>query len=180
MASYTEDDWRYIQLQNVANAISEMDPSFPIDIRKAEPDAVVRLTSELAQRYPAITFTEMNYQRWTHCGDYFRIAGQHHQALLIYRSLCSHLHDVQTAQSKWWSKGTPLIWMSDCFFALQFHVHANRYAMLAHCEDAIGEKGKLNPNLGVYWRAISRHGISHYDLERYAKRLVTSGIPIRS
>ena len=40
--------------------------------------------------------------------------------------------------------------------------------MLALCDGSIANQGKLDPNLGVYWRAVWRRGFLAAELERYA------------
>jgi hypothetical protein len=63
----------------------------------------------------------------------------------------------------------PLVWISDCHFALGHPVLSKRYLMLTACEDAIRGRGYIAPeNTGVYFRLVWRHGMSDQQLRRYA------------
>jgi hypothetical protein len=69
-------------------------------------------------------------------------------------------------------KGTPLVWISDCFYRLGFLIHAKRYLMLTLCEDAIEGQGNVPADTtGVYFRLVWEHGLPDSELRRYAKRI---------
>ena len=68
-------------------------------------------------------------------------------------------------------KGTPLVWMSDCYTAMGCPGIAKRCLMLALCENAIHNKGKVPPDTtGTYWRLVFRHGIEDKLIKKYGKK----------
>jgi hypothetical protein len=67
------------------------------------------------------------------------------------------------------TRAMPLIWISQCFYELGFPVHSKRYAMLALCEDAVTDRGRIPPETGAYFQLAWRRGFSETELSRYAK-----------
>ena len=64
----------------------------------------------------------------------------------------------------------PLVWISECFFRLNFPVHAKRYLMYTLCEDAIGYGPKKRAKgSGVYFRAVRGHGMSDQLVSEYTR-----------
>jgi hypothetical protein len=165
-----------LQPHPIFEELKKIDPNLPPILEQilGTGDAVAKLVGQLVQMYPVDNFGEENATSWELCGSFFRSMMRFHEALFVYWRLYLHLLDVQQHEGRWRPKGTPLIWMSECFFQLGFYVHANRYVMLAHCDDALDASGILNPNLGVYWRAVSRHSLSDVELERYSAKFFES------
>jgi hypothetical protein len=109
---------------------------------------------------------------WDLIGYFYRLRNQWHQALSIYDAFYNHIILAQLQENKRYHKGTPLVWISDCFSQLGFPVLAKRYLMLAHCEDSINLKGNVSPGgTGVYFRLVWGYGISDGDLRRYAEEI---------
>jgi len=88
---------------------------------------------------------------WERIGNLFKNQGRFHEALSIYFALYYQLLEVQKKTGKFISKGTPLVWISECYFSMKFPVHTKRYLMLTLFEDAIQTKGNIPPeSTGVY------------------------------
>lgn len=108
---------------------------------------------------------------WERVGNLFKNQGRFHEALSIYCALYYQILDIQEKTGKFISKGTPLVWISECYFSMQFPVLTKRYLMLTLFEDAIQTKGNVPPkSTGVYWRLVYRHGLSDSELNRYANK----------
>ncbi len=110
---------------------------------------------------------------WELVGLYFYHHRRVHEALSILWGLYQQLLKGQKIVGRI-HKGTPLVWISDCFGMLGFLVHAKRYLMLTLCEDALREKGTISPNTtGAYFRLVWRQGLQHAELQRYAGQFLT-------
>jgi hypothetical protein len=134
----------------------------------AETDSAWTLTSILPQKYtPAQVVHPPGSRVWELAGLYFLNSHRLHEALSIFWSLYIHMVEAQTALGRV-HKGTPLIWMSECFRYLNFSVHARRYLMLTLCEDAQTDNGIVSPQGGVYFRGVWIYGLPHAELSRYA------------
>lgn len=108
---------------------------------------------------------------WERIGNFYKNQGRLHEALSIYRSLYEQLLESQEKSGKRVRKGTPFVWMSDCYAAMGFPVLAKRCLMLALCENAIHERGAVPPDTtGTYWRLVYRHGLSDAEVKRYGKQ----------
>ncbi len=106
---------------------------------------------------------------WERIGNLFKNQGRFHEALSIYFSLYYQILAAQDKTGKFISKGTPLVWISECYFSMQLPVLTKRYLMLTLFEDAIQTKGNVPPeSTGVYWRLVYRHGLPDSELNRYA------------
>lgn len=129
------------------------------------------LASKLPEIFtPAKIIQEQEIQTcWERIGNLFKNQGRFHEALSIYYALYYQLLEVQESTGEFISKGTPLVWISECYFSMQFPVLTKRYLMLTLFEDAIQTKGNVPPeSTGVYWRLVYRHGLSDSELNRYA------------
>jgi hypothetical protein len=93
--------------------------------------------------------------------------GRWHEAISVFLGLYQHPLRNQDNAKVWTHKGLPLVYVSDCYYHLGCPVLAKRYLMLTTCEDAIQDKGFINPERGVYFRLVWRHGLSHREVERY-------------
>jgi hypothetical protein len=93
---------------------------------------------------------------------------QPYDALHIFSQLYNHQQLAQTDYRV--HKGVPLLWMYECFLNMGYPVHAKRYLMLTLCETAINTKGEIDPEeSGVYFRLVWKHGLSDFELKRYAR-----------
>lgn len=94
------------------------------------------------------------------------------EALPIFAALYDHLLAAQEATGERVHKGMPLVWISDCYSAMGFTVLAKQYLMLTLCEDAIRDKGHVDPDTtGVYFRLIWEYGLPDAELKKYAKKV---------
>jgi hypothetical protein len=65
----------------------------------------------------------------------------------------------------------PLVWISDCFGALNYVELPKKYLMLTMIEDAIREKGKVSPEpTGSYFRLVWLKGMSDSRFKEYARQ----------
>jgi hypothetical protein len=95
------------------------------------------------------------HKKWEVVGSFYLDQKRFHDALAIYSKLYDHLLAAQDAAATWYTKGTPLVWMSECYAALGCTTISQRYLMLAYrrrdrgpWRDLADRKGKLLP-LGV-------------------------------
>lgn len=137
-------------------------------------DGAALLLEKLPQTFsPEAVATLTDEQRaWELTGLYYKNQGRFHEALPIFTALYGHMLIAQERTSKRSHKGTPLCWISDCYSAIGFPVHAKRYLMLTLCEDAISTEGEISPEAtGAYFRLVWGHGLQDAELRRYAKRM---------
>ena len=80
---------------------------------------------------------------WERLGNFFKNQGRLYEALSLYFALYYQLISVQEKSGQYIHKGIPLVWISECYFAMQFPVLTKRYLMLTLFEDAIDNKGKI-------------------------------------
>ena len=70
-----------------------------------------------------------------------------HEALAIFMALYDHMLIAQEKNKYRVHKGMPLLWVSECFYRMGFHVHTKRYLMLTLCEDALTyNEGEIDPD----------------------------------
>jgi len=121
---------------------------------------------------PQMVSTEDNPKRaWELCGRFFMVQGRFHEALRIYRLLYDHMLKFQDENQKRVNKGMPLVWISDCHWALRRPVIARRFGVLTLIEDAIELSGGVSPDrTGSYFRLAWTMGIPHEMLERYSRK----------
>jgi hypothetical protein len=50
--------------------------------------------------------------------------------------------------------------MSDCYWHMNWLVHAKRYLMLAFCEDLLNDRGTIIPDRGAFYLGLWRHGMA--------------------
>jgi len=109
---------------------------------------------------------------WERLGNFYKNQGRFHEALSIYTGLYDQLILAQEKTDMRCHKGAPLVWMSDCYSAMNLPVLSKRYLMLTLCEDAIRESGVVSPNTtGTYFRLVWGSGLLHSELVGYAARI---------
>jgi hypothetical protein len=114
----------------------------------------------------------IEHKMWEVVGSVYRQRQRFHEALAIYSKLYDHLFAAQEAAGTWYIKGTPLVWMSECYAALGRTAISQRYLMLTLVEDAIHGRGEVSPTeTGVYFRLVWRGWLSDTDLKRYASKI---------
>jgi len=129
------------------------------------PDASARVTTQLQANYAAAP-----YRVWELSAQYLLYRSRAHEALAVFWALYERILQDQVKTKNRSHKGAPLVFISDCFLQLGFPVHAKRYLMLALCEDALQEKGEIDPQKhGVYFRLVWQHGHTDAEVRQYAR-----------
>ena len=122
---------------------------------------------------PQTLATAGNARRaWELTGLFYLNQGRKHEALPIFLSLYDHLLAEQKNTKGYVHKGMPLVWISECYSAMNFPVLAKRYLMLTLCEDAIREASNVSPETtGIYFRLVWGSGLPDAELKKYAKQI---------
>ncbi len=96
---------------------------------------------------------------------------RYYEAAQIFLSLYEYLCEAEVTLNKWIAKGMPLVWISECFGALNYVELSKRYLMLTMIEDAIREQGSVSPGAtGSYFRLVWLRGMADADFRQYAQR----------
>jgi hypothetical protein len=157
----------------VAKQLEEKLP-FELFSTLKERDGAARLLKKLPEAFPPenIAVKSSEQRAWELTGVFFKNQGRFHQALPIFAALYDHMLAAQEQTTQRCHKGMPLIWISDCYWAMGFPVLAKRYLTLTLCEDAVQFKGIVDPDrTGVYFRLVWRQGLPDAELRRYAKKV---------
>ena len=136
-----------------------------------DPEGATEFLKELPIVFPPDTFFDdkRGHRCWELIGNFYKNQKLLYQAISIYISLYNHFLQTQEISKKRIRKGTPLVWISECYYAMGFPAIAKRYLMLSLCENAIHEKGQVPPKTtGTYWRLVYRHGLPDTEVSRYA------------
>ncbi len=118
-----------------------------------------------------IATDELAQTCWERIGNFYKNLTMLYQALSLYDSLYRQLLIAQDISGNRLRKGTPLVWMNDCYTSMNYPVLAKRCIMLALCENAVHENGRVPPESGTYWRLIYRHGLPDSEIKRYGKKV---------
>jgi hypothetical protein len=112
------------------------------------------------------------HKMWEVVGSFYREQQRFHEALTIYSKLYEHLLAAQEAAGTRYAKGTPLVWISECYAVIGCTAISQRYLMLTLVEDAIAGGGEVSPiETGVYFRLVGRGWLSDVELKRYASQI---------
>jgi hypothetical protein len=136
-----------------------------------DPSGAAGFLRELPLIFPADKFggDTDDHKCWERIGNFYKNQNRLHEGIAIYLSLYNQFLKAQEITGERIRKGTPLVWISDCYSAMGFLVLAKRCLMLSLCENAIHEKGKVPPETtGTYWRLVIRHGLPDAEVSRYA------------
>jgi hypothetical protein len=124
------------------------------------------VVAELLARFPvpehleaATAWDANNWNAWEAVGLYYITEGRHYEALAIFTTCYEQLLQAQLQGAFRIHKGKPLIWMSDCYWHMNWLVHAKRHLMLAFCEDLLTDAGTIIGHRGAYYRGMWRHGM---------------------
>jgi hypothetical protein len=118
----------------------------------------------------AVATLTAEHKVWERVGAFYRQQKRILDALLIYSKLYDQLLAGQEAADTWCNKGTPLVWMSECYLAMGCPAIAQRHLMLTLIDDAIHWRGQVSPTeTGSYFRLVWRGWLSEPDLKRYSK-----------
>jgi len=150
--------------------LSTIDPDLIPILR--EPDAASKVIDALVNKYtPAQVQNAPGNRAWELAGLFLLNRSRSYEALAVFSRLYEHMLDAQKKAGRV-HKGMVLLWISECFFRLNFPVHAKRHLMLTLSEDAISSGGRVSPTeTGVYFRLVWRHGLADEQLQRYAHEL---------
>jgi hypothetical protein len=100
-----------------------------------------------------------------------KIKSRPFEALRIFFQLYDKMIQCQREANMRLHKGTPLLWIAECYAKLGYRTLGERYLMLALSEDAISGTGKVDPeHTGVYFRLVWRLGMKDEILKEYATR----------
>jgi hypothetical protein len=134
--------------------------------------------SELVRQLPrafaptSVMEGQPNQDAWTSVAGFYSAQGRVHEALSIYSALYEHILVAQDQTRTRNHKGTPLVWMSDCYRRLGYNLISRRYLMLTLVEDAISQSGNVLPETtGVYFRLVWGGGLSDTQLKQYAEEI---------
>jgi len=138
-----------------------------------DPDGSSKFVDFLPKHFSEKDVANHEIQRcWELIGNYFKNQYRYHDAQSIYLSLYDHLLFSQEFSGNRLHKGTPLVWIGECFSQLHFPVHAKRYVMLSLCEDSTETEGNIPlEKVGSFWRLVYRHGLSKNEFQRYSKQI---------
>jgi hypothetical protein len=134
-------------------------------------DCAALLLEVLPRTYPPAEVARHGGARpWELAGLWLLNSARNFEALSVFWALYQQMVAAQAGTARV-HKGTPLVWISQCYSNLGFAVHAKRYLMLTLCEDALREDGVVSPDTtGVYFRLVWGHGLPDGELRRYARR----------
>jgi hypothetical protein len=135
-------------------------------------DSAASLLSELRNRVTPdeLALNWVSSRVWELAGLWHKNRGRFHEALALFWEMYQRVLSAQSTHG-YLHKGLPLVYMADCFGALQFPVHAKRYLMLTLCEDAIRGKGDVSPQeTGIYFRLVWGQGVTDAEVRQYARR----------
>lgn len=134
-------------------------------------DGAARLVHELPRHFSPQELRRGRRGRrlWELVGIHYRNVKRHYEALSIFAGLYDRMLVAQEQTGERVHKGMPLVWMRDSYLAIGFPAHAKRYMMLTLCDDAVTDKGKVDPAKGCYFRLVWGHGLPDAELKRYAK-----------
>ncbi len=93
-----------------------------------------------------------------------------HQQLSLFLTIYDKILQADRGGDNHWAwKATTLVWISDCFRAMNFFCLAKRYAMLALCDE--GSRREVAATDGSYQRLLVVHGVLETEIRRYATRI---------
>lgn len=105
---------------------------------------------------------------------YYKSAGRLYDAIAVFSRLYERICEEQQQNSIWLPKGMPLVWIADCHNDLGHQVLSARYLLLTAASDAIRDRGVINPNGGVYFRAVWHRGWTGEDLRTFYSHCFTA------
>ena len=110
------------------------------------------------------------HNAWESCGYSYFANGRVHEAIAVFQALYDYLLVYQERKNRRAHKGSPLVFLSDCYSRLNYPVVAKRSLMVALCEDAIQNKGVVKAEAtGIYFRAVWHYGLSDQQVRDYTQ-----------
>jgi hypothetical protein len=158
------------------------EPQWLVDLKKHadpgwlllldNPGGAVILADKLPSAFPAERVSEdgtIERQVWEWIGLYYRTQNRWYDAIAIYSVMYRHFSQYQIDTGKRTHKGMPLVWIADCYAAVNNIPLSKKFLMLTLIEDAIREEGVVDPiKTGAYFRLAWRHGLPDIEVKRYA------------
>jgi hypothetical protein len=155
-------------------------------VRRADPQLADLLQpwdslSRVLQHLEGTTTTEIlvsesrdEQRRWHDVGLFYQFWGRFHDAIAVYKLLYEKICECNLRDpAVWLPKGTPLVRLAECHGSLGHPAMSARYLLLTAVSDAVRDGGTINPEGGVYFRAISR-GWTNDDLNEFYKKCFAS------
>jgi hypothetical protein len=136
-------------------------------------DTVDELTSTLREEMNIEKVIDENaWERrfWVELGIRYRKRKRVHEALQVFHALYQRLleHQIEVGPARHVNKGDSLYHIGVSHSALGRPVIARRYMMLALCEDAVDDQGKVEPyTVATYGWLVGRLGFSRPEYDRY-------------
>ena len=137
-------------------------------------DGAAEFIRELPHRFKptSVMDGQPNQDAWISVAAFYSAQGRVNEALSIYSALYDHMLVAEEETGTRYHKGTPLVWMSDCYARFGYNLISRRYLILTLVEDAIRESGKVSPDTtGTYFRLVWGGGLSDTQLKRYAEEI---------
>ncbi len=104
---------------------------------------------------------------WQDVGLWYMKHQRFHEAISLFLRLYELICEAQARRKTWLRKGMPLVWMSECHRLLGHLWSSDMYLVLTAIADAIDSRGKINPDSGVYFRALWQRGWTEEELDRF-------------
>jgi Restriction endonuclease len=139
-------------------------------------DSLGRVLTHLEQSSSRATLMEEIHEPaggrrvWQDAGLYYRFSGRLPDAIAVFARLYEKTCEEQGTHEEWLPKGMPLVWMSQCHEEMGHPALGTRFLLLAAVSDAVRDKGELNADSGIYFRARWRHGWTHEELQQFFER----------
>ena len=149
---------KLFHMNNTTSVLAELLRKFPVPERRANESA----------------WDGDGWNAWEAVGLYYITEGRHYEALSIFATCYEQLLQAQAQGSFRIHKGKPLIWMSDCYWHMNWLVHAKRYFMLAFCEDLLNDASTIITHRGAFYRGIWRHGMPEIRFTSLARQVTGS------
>lgn len=159
-------------LPEVADVVKEFGESLTAPYRTED------LLKQLESQYPADKVLDKNsliplehgeqttaaFLKWQRCGLYLMQAGRVPDAIALFAKIYDLILEHPEPPPVSIARGSSLVWLSDCYRAIDQMSLAQRYLMLTVIDEAIGNKGDVYRHGGGYPRARFVFGISDSDL----------------
>jgi hypothetical protein len=144
-----------------------------LDRLSMQRDTVDEVISSLRDELPIERVAdELAWARrfWVGMGIRYRRRKRVHEALHVFHALYDRLLQHQSKGGRV-HKGEPLYQIAICHSVLGHPVLLRRYIMLALCEDAVEQKGQVDPySVGTYRWLVRHFGFRHADFNDYVRQ----------
>jgi restriction endonuclease len=104
---------------------------------------------------------------WQDSGLFYANSGRLLEAIELFSRMNEKISEARVRRQDWLPCGMPLVWISDYYRNLNCPQLAFRYLLLSGISDAIRDGGKVNPNLGFYFRARWLERLSDEEIQRF-------------